>query len=267
VEKWQRISHINFPTGRLSLVEVQQIFHTIPFELDLIDRTDHFAWFSDKPNREHKRSVSQVGETVEQCHPARVLPRVMGIINAFKAGTKDVVKVPLMMNGHRCLIQYYALRDVDGSYLGTIEFTGSVEDILQLFEGGAWGGPSTSNSGNTEGAASGTVSDATPDATSGASHTQTQFEDSSTQATTAAEPSVPSAPVAPIIPTIPDATSSASTTLDEGPLPAFATQPEPVAALVEQSAPESGLNSNADSGDESEDSTPDATTGASAMGM
>ena len=253
--------YINFPTGRLSLVEVQQIFNTIPFELDLIDRTDHFAWFSDKPNREHKRSVDQVGETVEQCHPARVLPRVMGIINAFRAGTKDVVKVPLMMNGHRCLIQYYALRDVDGSYLGTIEFTGSVEDILQLFEGGAWGGPSAS--GNADGAASGTVPDATPDATSGASHTQTQFEDSSTQATTVAEPSVPAAPVAPIIPTIPDATSGASTTLDEGPLPAFATQPEPVAAPVEQSAPESV----SDSGDEDEDSAPDATTGASAMGM
>ena len=31
---------IKFPTGRLSLVEIQQIFQTIPFELDLIDRRD-----------------------------------------------------------------------------------------------------------------------------------------------------------------------------------------------------------------------------------
>ena len=42
-------AYINFPTGRLTLKEVQQIFSTIPFEIDLIDSTDHFAWFSDKP--------------------------------------------------------------------------------------------------------------------------------------------------------------------------------------------------------------------------
>ncbi|MCI1983315.1 MAG: PAS domain-containing protein [Bifidobacteriaceae bacterium] len=159
--------YINFPTGRLTLTEVQQIFTTIPFELDLIDRTDHFAWFSNKPNREHKRSVDQVGETVQQCHPARVLPHVMGIINAFKDGTKDVVRVPLFMNGHRCLIQYYALRDVDGTYLGTIEFTGSVEDILGFYEKGAW----SENTPNASAAPAAPSASGTVDATSGASQT------------------------------------------------------------------------------------------------
>lgn len=62
----------------------------------------------------------------------------MAIINSFRDGKRDVVTRPLWMNGHRSLIQYYALRDVDGHYLGTIEFTGSVEYILNLFEKGAW---------------------------------------------------------------------------------------------------------------------------------
>ena len=68
----------------------------------------------------------------------------MKIINSFRNGEKDVVTRPLWMNGHRSLIQYYALRDVNGHYLGTIEFTGSVEYILNLFENGAW-----STDGNT----------------------------------------------------------------------------------------------------------------------
>ncbi|MCD7131306.1 NAD(P)H-dependent oxidoreductase [Limosilactobacillus agrestis] len=137
-------AYINFPTGRLTLKEVQQIFSTIPFELDLIDSTDHFVWYSDKPNREHVRNVASLGETVQECHPPLAVPTVMKIINSFRNGEKDVVTRPLWMNGHRSLIQYYALRDVNGHYLGTIEFTGSVEYILNLFENGAW-----STDGNT----------------------------------------------------------------------------------------------------------------------
>ena len=137
-------AYINFPTGRLTLKEVQQIFSTIPFEIDLIDSTDHFAWFSDKPNREHVRNVASLGETVQECHPPLAVPAVMKIINSFRNGEKDVVTRPLWMNSHRSLIQYYALRDVNGHYLGTIEFTGSVEYILNLFENGAW-----STDGNT----------------------------------------------------------------------------------------------------------------------
>ena len=129
-------AYINFPTGRLTLKEVQQIFSTIPFEVDLIDSTDHFAWFSDKPNREHVRNTASLGETVQECHPPMAVPAVMSIINSFREGKKDVVTRPLWMNGHRSLIQYYALRDINGHYLGTIEFTGSVEYILNLFENG-----------------------------------------------------------------------------------------------------------------------------------
>lgn len=132
-------AYINFPTGRMTLKEVQQIFSTIPFEIDLIDSTDHFVWYSDKPNREHVRNVASLGETVQECHPPLAVPTVMKIINSFRNGEKDVVTRPLWMNGHRSLIQYYALRDVNGHYLGTIEFTGSVEYILNLFENGAWG--------------------------------------------------------------------------------------------------------------------------------
>lgn len=132
-------AYINFPTGRLSLKQVQQIFSTIPFEIDLVDADDKFAWFSDKPNREHNRNTASLGETIQECHPPKAVPMVEKIIKSFRDGTRDVVTRPLWMNGRRSLIQYYALRDINGHYLGTIEFTGSVEYILNLFEQGAWG--------------------------------------------------------------------------------------------------------------------------------
>ncbi|WP_461213470.1 NADPH-dependent FMN reductase [Lacticaseibacillus sp. GG6-2] len=173
-------AYINFPTGRLSFREVQQIFSTIPFEIDLIDHTDHFTWFSNKPNREHVRSPRELGESVEECHPPKALPIVMKIINSFKDGSQDSVSRPLVMHGHRVLIQYYALRDVDGSYLGTIEFTGSVEHILNFYEEGAWASDGTSGASQTDATsgASATTGAATEpagksDAASGASATDT----------------------------------------------------------------------------------------------
>ena len=180
-------AYINFPTGRMTLKEVQQIFSTIPFEIDLVDSSDRFAWYSDKPNREHVRNVASLNEPITECHPPKAVPFVTKIINSFRDGEKDVVTRPLWMNGHRSLIQYYALRDIDGHYLGTIEFTGSVEYILNLFENGAW--------------------DNKPDATTGASkHDDTEETaapavDASTGASesssdNAEESGAPAAPVA-----------------------------------------------------------------------
>ncbi len=172
-------AYINFPTGRLTLKEVQQIFSTIPFEIDLIDSTDHFAWFSDKPNREHVRNTASLGETVQECHPPMAVPAVMSIINSFREGKKDVVTRPLWMNGHRSLIQYYALRDINGHYLGTIEFTGSVEYILNLFENGAWSKDATTGASKKTSDTTSVEDENTPvDASTGAS--ESNDEDSIT---------------------------------------------------------------------------------------
>lgn len=170
-------AYIQFPTGWLSLKEVQQIFSTIPFEIDLIDSTNHFAWFSDKPNREHVRNTASLGETVQECHPPMAVPAVMSIINSFREGKKDVVTRPLWMNGHRSLIQYYALRDINGHYLGTIEFTGSVEYILNLFENGAWSKDATTGASKNTNDSAPEEEEPAVDASTGASESSDDSDD------------------------------------------------------------------------------------------
>lgn len=170
-------AYIQFPTGRLSLKEVQQIFSTIPFEIDLIDSTNHFAWFSDKPNREHVRNTASLGETVQECHPPMAVPAVMSIITSFREGKKDVVTRPLWMNGHRSLIQYYALRDINGHYLGTIEFTGSVEYILNLFENGAWSKDATTGASKNTNDSAPEEEEPAVDASTGASESSDDSDD------------------------------------------------------------------------------------------
>lgn len=184
-------AYIKMDTGRLSLIEVQQIFSSIPFEIDLIDRSDKFSWFSNKPNREHLRYTSELGENVKECHPAKVWPIVKKIIDSFKDGSKDFVARPLIMHGHRVYIQYYAVRDENGEYLGTIEFTGSVEPILQAYEDGGWSDASTSASKSDDSVqitdastgASESEETAVPDASTGASEEEQSNElDASTGA-------------------------------------------------------------------------------------
>lgn len=131
---------IKFSTGSLSIKEIQQIFNTLPFEIDFIDANDNFAYYSDKPNREHVRHTSEIGEPVQQCHPPKVWPIVKGILDSFKMGTQDHVERCLPLNGHKVWINYFAVRDEFGKYLGTMEFTGNVGHLVSLVQEGKFDG-------------------------------------------------------------------------------------------------------------------------------
>lgn len=186
-------AYVNFPTGRLSLKEIQQIFATMPFEVDFVDRQGRFAWFSPKPHREHDRSTNALGQPMEDCHPPKAIPAVRLIINSLKSGHRDHVDRPVVMKGHRVLIQYYAVRDADGRYLGTMEFTGSVEPILTMAQNDAWGSPDASTGASTKDASTGASSkpaieqpdNESTDASTGASQSSGS-SDQPTDATTGA---------------------------------------------------------------------------------
>lgn len=107
------------------------------------------------------------------------VPAVMSIINSFREGKKDVVTRPLWMNGHRSLIQYYALRDINGHYLGTIEFTGNVEYILNLFENGAWSKDATTGASKHDDNEEAAEEEMTVDASTGASESDDEEESQS----------------------------------------------------------------------------------------
>ncbi|KRK81311.1 NAD(P)H-dependent oxidoreductase [Companilactobacillus nodensis] len=174
---------VQFRTGSLKVKEIQQIFNTLPFEIDFIDDTDHFAYYSDKPNREHVRYPNEIGETVEECHPPKALPGVRAILDAFKLGTKDHVERCLPLNGHKVWINYFAVRDENGRYLGTMEFTGNVGHLVNLVKDGKFDGFPDATSGaskhDDDGEATGPAAsaDAEADATTGASEHDEEKED------------------------------------------------------------------------------------------
>jgi hypothetical protein len=68
------------------------------------------------------------------CHPDRVVPMVKQVLKMLHTGERDMVESPQVMDGHRTLIRYYAIRDQDNHYLGALQVTEDVEHICRLCE-------------------------------------------------------------------------------------------------------------------------------------
>jgi DUF438 domain-containing protein len=73
-----------------------------------------------------------------QCHPKENLDKIERIVAEMKAGTRDKARFWLDMDikeekkKHKILIEFFALRDPAGKYLGCMECSQDVEDIMHL---------------------------------------------------------------------------------------------------------------------------------------
>lgn len=127
-------SFIQLPTGRVKLADIHAIFATMPYELDYVNANDQYVWYSPNPWRDDNRLQQRLNHSVLGCHPQRVIPMVKRVLHLLHTGERDVVESPQVMNGHRTLIRYYAIRNQAGDYLGALQVTEDVEHICQLGE-------------------------------------------------------------------------------------------------------------------------------------
>lgn len=123
---------ITMPSGTLSMDELVSIFSTLPIDLTFVDAQDGVRYFSEGADRIFTRPRSIIGRKVQACHPPRSLAAVEAILDDFKAGRKNSESFWLTMNGRFILIQYFAVRGKDGSYLGTLEASQDVTAIRAL---------------------------------------------------------------------------------------------------------------------------------------
>ncbi|WP_295745995.1 NAD(P)H-dependent oxidoreductase [uncultured Limosilactobacillus sp.] len=172
-------AYVSFPTGRLSLKEIQQIFEALPLELDLVDANDNFVWYTHDGDRINARDVRQLSEPISECHPPKALVHAQQVIDSLRRGIADVVPSAYMDSGHRIMTWYIAIRDIDGHYLGTMEVSQKVDQIVDLYNKGTWGQP----------AGPAMAADTTDDGTTGASDASTGASDSDTDADTGASES------------------------------------------------------------------------------
>ncbi len=123
---------IQMPTGSFQLDELIQTFSTLPFDVTFVDKDDTVRYFSPGKERIFERSRAILGRKVQYCHPPKSVHIVNQIIKDFKAGKEDRARFWITMLGKFIYIVYYAVRNDNGEYLGTIEVTQDLTDLRQL---------------------------------------------------------------------------------------------------------------------------------------
>lgn len=124
--------YVKFDTGILRPEELTAIFNTIPCEMTFIDKNDVVKYFTDGEDKIFARTKSVIGRTVQNCHPPSSVNTVEKILEDFKAGKKDSESFWLRMGDLYVYIRYFAIRDKEGNYLGTLEFTQDIAPIQEI---------------------------------------------------------------------------------------------------------------------------------------
>lgn len=123
---------IKFPTGFMTPKEIEMIFNTLPIDITFVDKDDTVKYFSSGKERIFTRPKTIIGRKVQNCHPPASVHIVEKILSNFKEGKKDVEEFWIDMQGKLVYIRYFALRDENGNYMGTIEVTQEISKIKEI---------------------------------------------------------------------------------------------------------------------------------------
>jgi hypothetical protein len=120
---------LQLKTGSFSINEIEALFKTLPIDITFVDKDDRVKFFSLGPDRIFARNRAIIGRDVRMCHPPSSVHVVEQILSDFKSGKENNAAFWIKMMGKFIYIEYFALRDNDGGYLGTVEFT---QDLTKL---------------------------------------------------------------------------------------------------------------------------------------
>ncbi len=109
------------PSGSFTTSEIMAILNTIPVDMTFVDKHDKVKYFTQGEHRIFARSRSIINRDVRLCHPPGSVDIVEKILEDFKSGKESHAPFWIQMQGKFILIEYYALRDEQGTYLGTLE--------------------------------------------------------------------------------------------------------------------------------------------------
>jgi len=115
--------NINLPSGKFTSEELLAILNTLPVDITFVDRNDKVKYFSQGKERIFDRNRAILGRDVRMCHPPSSVHIVDQIVEDFRNGKADSAPFWIQMGGKFIHIEYFALRDEKGEYLGTLEMS------------------------------------------------------------------------------------------------------------------------------------------------
>ena len=150
VEEWQRAKvtleekskeegkdvindgYVKFNTGYLKPEEIENIFNSIPGEITFTDKDNIVRYFSKGDERIFARTKAVIGRNVENCHPPASVHIVDKLVEDFRTGKKDSEDFWLKMGDKFLLIRFFAVRNKEDEFLGTLEFAQNIAPLQEL---------------------------------------------------------------------------------------------------------------------------------------
>lgn len=118
--------------GALNTTEINAIFNTIPVDMTFVDADNKVKWVSQGTERIFDRPFSVIGRSVDMCHPPQSVDIVMKIVEDLRSGKKEHEDFWINFKGQFVYIRYFAVRDAQKNYLGTLEVTQAINEIRSL---------------------------------------------------------------------------------------------------------------------------------------
>lgn len=123
---------IQLPSGSFNAKEIMAILNTVPVDMTFVDKDDKVKYFTQGKERIFARSRSIINRDVRLCHPPGSVHIVEKILDDFKKGKASHAPFWIQMQGKFIHIEYFALRDEKGEYLGTLEVSQDLTGLRSL---------------------------------------------------------------------------------------------------------------------------------------
>ena len=122
--------------GNLSTPVLMALLETLPVEFSITDADDKVVAWNRHETRLFRRAPNVLGRDVRNCHPKKSVDKVERILSEMKSGTRQSAEFWLDMEiegkREKVLIQYFALRDSTGRFLGCLEVSQKIGRIQAL---------------------------------------------------------------------------------------------------------------------------------------
>ncbi len=125
-------TQIMFDAGSLTSEQVNALLNTIPLDMTFVGADNRVKYFTQGKERVFDRPPTVIGRQVSLCHPPKSVHVVEQIVNDLRSGKKDSEDFWIRMGETFAYIRYFAVRNKQGEFLGTLEVTQDIKAITEL---------------------------------------------------------------------------------------------------------------------------------------
>lgn len=125
---------INLPTGQMTISALRQILNSLPFEITFADANDHLVYYSENDQRIEKHQQAELGLPLVSLFAQEDQLAIQNMLTKLHQGEASHFEQWYPKQELTIYNNFYAIRDIDGTYLGTLQFTGDITRI-QGFRG------------------------------------------------------------------------------------------------------------------------------------